>query len=67
MNWIKVKDESPPFDTMILGLASNINLPIIVRKSRLSFHIPKYVVICMCEKEKCIDITHWMPLPELPE
>lgn len=62
MNWISVKDELPPLDVLVLAVCFGDSIVVIRRSSNCDgqwWDYGKGVI-------RCDYITHWMPLPPLP-
>lgn len=65
MKWIKVKDKLPPVDEDVI-LASEIAVTIGFYMNKGRVMKEGFWVLVNGEAEELYGVTHWMPLPELP-
>jgi len=64
MNWIKVEDELPSYDKLVLVYEcthENIRTGLLYRTDGKGHHWYDR------NEEYSLDVTHWMPLPKTPE
>lgn len=63
-HWISVKDEMPPYDESVLVFCEGYTEPEICQMGQ------EYDQIVFYNEEGCVindRVTHWMPLPVMPE
>lgn len=64
MNWIKCDEQMPPIDKDVLVFVNDKYKNIYVAH----FTGSEWYCFCECiEGSSVKDVTHWMPLPKIPE
>lgn len=65
--WISVKDRLPDDHQLVLAIPNNIACPAVLRfEAGSGLKEDGYLFMWPDMKAQVINISHWMPLPEIP-